>query len=245
MKQIQTMSLMLVLLLSFACKNRDNSEWVYKVDGKKVTVNQMKNALDGYLALMAQQFQATPEQLKEYLKDPQKAGRPEMVQMLEGLRNELALPNFAERYKQLTLLNLEAKKSGFLKREDVKAKIDFMKKYFIANMYLMDHLKASEVTIPDDQAVAFCEQMRQQDARFRNLPITQCLDFAKQRLTLKALAEKQNKFIQDIIAAYRIETNSKVDLSKVDNPVAPTPKQETANGNESKESSNENQPSTK
>ncbi|RME88838.1 MAG: hypothetical protein D6767_09505 [Candidatus Hydrogenedentota bacterium] len=208
--------LLLFILAVAQCKGTDNSPWVMKIDGKKITLKELKAARKAYLATMAQQFQVTPKQLREYLNNPEKAGRPEMVQMLRKLRAELSLEGFREKYKQMLLLNKEAKKSGYLKRQDIKDRVKFLKLYGIANMYLLDKLQSSEVQISDKDAIDACEAARKEDPRVRNLPIAQCMEFARQNLTLQHLAQKQQQLLQDIVAAYKIEKNPKVDLEKLD-----------------------------
>ena len=39
------------------------------------------------------------------------------------------------------MINMEAEKSGFTDREDIEKKLEFMTRFFIYNLYMMDQVK--------------------------------------------------------------------------------------------------------
>lgn len=208
---LRKMTLVLLLAAS-ACTLGDSSPWIWKIEGRKLTVTQLEEAYNGYFFLMAQQFQSTPEQLKQYLKDPSRAGEPRLVNMLRQLQVELQKENFAERYKQLVLLNYEAKKNKMTKSKQMRARLEFLQQYFVANIYMSTALNADDIKISDEQAVTEWEAIRKREPRAKHIPIDQGIEIAKNQLKLKTFQLKQQSFMKNISESYKIETNPDFDL---------------------------------
>ncbi len=202
-------NILIALLTTFAILNcnSDNSEWLYKIDGKKLTVNKLESAYEGYFFLMSMQLQATPEQLKELLKNPEKAPSAQVRAIVDQLQVELRKESFAERYKQLLLLNYEARKTGFLSDPKLEQRLAFLKQYFVANMFTAEKLKLKNIDVSEQDAVNQCEAMRKRNRQLRAAPIDQCIEFAKSRLKMELAQKKHGEFIKSITESYKISSN--------------------------------------
>ncbi|MCS6984412.1 MAG: hypothetical protein NZM25_04675 [Leptospiraceae bacterium] len=207
--------LLVLCLLALMCQS-DTSPWIWKIEGKPTTLKQFEAAYEGYLTLMREQFQmmtgrSVPhEEFIDYIANPEKLGNPQLQQLFRGLQKK----NFADQYKIMLILNQEAARSGFLKREDIRARIDYMQKYFVANMFLMEKVKPADIQIDENEAVQRWEKVRAQDPRYRTIPYEQGLELAKQDLQGQKLKLKQEEIISQIREQYKVEPNENFSLAE-------------------------------
>lgn len=194
----------------------DSSPWIWKIEGKPTTVKQFEAAYEGYLTLMREQFQMmtgrnlSQEEFRDYVRNPEKINNPQLQQLFRGLQKK----NFADQYKIMLIINQEALKSGFLKREDIRARLDYMQKYFIANMFLLDKIKSSDIEVSESDAISYWEKIRASDARYKTIPYEQGLEMAKQDLQGKKYKEKQDELISQIREQYKVEPNENFSLAE-------------------------------
>jgi hypothetical protein len=175
-----------------------------------MSINTIDNAYNSFLFLMSQQMQISPEQLKEYIANPGKVNQPEIKSLLRGLTKE----SYTEQYKQLVLMNMEAEKTGFSKREDIQRKLDFIEKFYIANLFMLEKTKSSKVDISDEEAMERWEEIRKQNPNYRNVPLDQGLNATRQQLEMERQNLKKQELIKSIIESYKIETNPDFNLTE-------------------------------
>lgn len=202
-------------LIAVACRS-DKSPWIWKIEGKSTTLKQLDEAYSGFGVLMKDQLQQRmgrfipEEEFHQLLEDPDRSGNPQLAEMFKSLGKDL----FAEQYKDMLVLNIEAQKDGFAKRPDVKAKLAFLEKYFLANMYLFDQLKLQDIKISDAEAYAAWQDAKSKDARLRTVPVDQGLEMIKGQMVMKAAMEKQQTLMKQATQKYRIETNKEFDIKE-------------------------------
>jgi hypothetical protein len=202
MRKKSIVFLILSGLLTF-CKG-DNSPWIWEIEGTKYTLNDFNDAYENYISLMAQQLQLTPEQLRAVIKNPEKSGLPkENLEMIKRLSKE----NFPEQYKQLLLLNTEAKKTGYLKKKEIQSRVNFIQQFYIASLYMAEKGEVGSADISDEEALSAWEVIRNSDARYRSVPIDQGIAVTKQRLAMKKAFENQQELIREIMEVYTIKNN--------------------------------------
>lgn len=207
---------MLVLAIMIFCK-KDGSEWVFKIEGKATTVKQLEDAYQGFFVMMKEQLQQSvgrlmsDEELQSLIDDPMKAGNPQMAEMF----NELKKERFAERYSDMILFNLEAQRKGYLKRKDVKAKLEFMEKYFIANMYLLDQVKVEEIQVSEAEATKAWESIQRENPAYKTIPADRGIELAKSRILAVKARQKQAEIGKAIRDYYKIENNTDLKLAEV------------------------------
>ena len=200
--------LLVITILLPGCR-RDKSEWALEIEGKKYSVNEVKAAYRAFFFLMAQQLQATPEQLKEILANPEKAPRPEIAEMIQ---RELSEEAFLEKYKHLLLLNLEAEKSGYMQKDDLKSKLEFLRSYFVANMYMVEKVKEIKSDIKNEDVESeYIKIKRTNPKAIQNVPITEVMKMIRQQMQMKQMQLGQGKMIEKIVSKYKVETNEKLD----------------------------------
>jgi hypothetical protein len=214
-KYRKPMVVLLLAALTVTCGG-DKSPWLWKIEGKSVSLRQLEEAYSGFGVLVKEQLQQRmgryipDEEFKQLLEDPDRSGNPQLAEMFKSFGKDL----FAEQYKDMLILNMEAQKDGFAKRPDVKAKLDFLQKYFLANMYLFDLLKLQDIKISDSEAYAAWEKAKREDARLRTVPVDQGLEMVKGRMVMAAAMEKQRSLMKMATEKYRIETNKDFDIAE-------------------------------
>jgi hypothetical protein len=214
-KYKKPMVVLLLAALTVTCGG-DKSPWLWKIEGKSVSLRQLEDAYSGFGVLVKEQLQQRmgryipDEEFKQLLEDPDRSGNPQLAEMFKSFGKDL----FAEQYKDMLILNMEAQKDGFAKRPDVKAKLDFLQKYFLANMYLFDLLKLQDIKISDSEAYAAWEKAKREDARLRTVPVDQGLEMVKGRMVMAAAMEKQRSLMKMATEKYRIETNKDFDIAE-------------------------------
>lgn len=207
-------AILLAGFILFACGG-DKTPWLWKIEGKSVSLKQLDEAYSGFGVLMKEQLQqrmgrfVPEEEFKQLLDDPDRSGNPQLAEMFKSFGRDL----FAEQYKDMLILNMEAQKDGYSKRADVKAKLDFLQKYFLANMYLFDLLKLQDIKISDAEAYAAWEKAKKEDARLRTIPVDQGLEMIKGRMVMAGAMEKQRTLMKNATQKYRIETNKDFDIA--------------------------------
>ncbi len=209
------MALLIFAAIAISCGG-DKSQWLWKIEGKAVSLKQLEEAYSGFGVLMKEQLQQRmgrfipDEEFQQLLEDPDRSGNPQLAEMFKSFGKDL----FAEQYKDMLILNMEAQKDGFTRRADVKAKLDFLQKYFLANMYLFDSLKLQDIKISDAEAYAAWEKAKREDARLRTIPVDQGLEMVKGRMVMAAAMEKQRTLMKNATQKYRIENNKDFDIAE-------------------------------
>jgi len=202
--------LITITFLTLLCSGSDKSNWIWKIEGTKYTENKLDKAYESFLFIMSQQLQIPAEQLTEYVNNPGKITQPELKQLVLGLSRE----SFIDRYKQMILINLTADKDGFIEREDVKSKLDFINKFYIANLYLLEKVDLKTVEVSDQEAMERWEQFRATNQEYKKVPIDQGLKAMKQQITMEKAGELQGEIIQTIVESYKIESNQSNSISQ-------------------------------
>lgn len=216
MKKIRLSAVALLMAIITVTCGGDKTTWLWKIEGKSVSLKQLDEAYSGFGVLMKEQLQQRmgrfipEEEFKQLLEDPDRSGNPQLAEMFKSFGKDL----FAEQYKDMLILNMEAQKDGFAKRADVKAKLEFLQKYFLANMYLFDSLKLQDIKISDAEAYAAWEKAKREDARLKTIPVDQGLEMIKGRMVMAAAMEKQRTLMKNATQKYRIENNKDFDIAE-------------------------------
>ena len=214
MKKIRNIAVIFITAAIAITCGGDKTPWLWKIEGKSISLKQLDEAYSGFGVLMKEQLQQRmgrfiPEdEFKQLLEDPDRSGNPQLAEMFKSFGKDL----FSEQYKDMLVLNMEAQKDGYAKRPEVKAKLEFLQKYFLANMYLFDQLKLQEIKISDAEAYAAWEKAKREDARLRTVPVDQGLEMIKGRMVMAAAMEKQRTLMKNATQKYRIETNKDFDI---------------------------------
>lgn len=216
MKKIRIVAVLLATAFIALTCGGDKSPWIWKIEGKSVTLKQLDEAYSGFGVLMKEQLQQRmgrfipEEEFKQLLDDPDRSGNPQLAEMFKSFGKDL----FADQYQDMLILNMEAQKDGFAKRPDIKAKLEFLQKYFLANMYLFDSLKLQDIKISDAEAFAAWEKAKKEDARLKTIPVDQGLEMIKGRMVMAGAMEKQRTLMKEAKQKYRIDTNKDFEIAK-------------------------------
>lgn len=204
----------LTTTLTFSCEGKskpaETSDWLFKVDEKPITVSEFEGAYRGYLYVLAQRYQTTPEKLMETLEDPNTP-----FESRQALQEQVSKEAFLEQYKTFLVLQEEAKKRGALDKKEFAGVVNFANLFFVANYYLVERVMKEDAKVSDEDAAREWARMKKEDPRLMGEPIERGLEFARQQLETQYYMERQNKLLSSIKEAYKIETNEEVDMDKV------------------------------
>lgn len=210
-----SLAMALVTLTILSC-NKDSSPWVLKLEGRKITKKQFNAAYDGYLTMGKEQLQmmtgrrVSDQEFKKYVKNPEMLGNAELARVFTTFQKR----NFLEQYKVMLLINQEAQKTGFLKNDKIRPRLDYLEKYFIANMFMMDKVGKEAAEISDQEAIKAWEVIKKQDARYRSVPLDQGMEMAKNQIMGQKAKMRQEELVNSLRDQYRIESNSDFDMDK-------------------------------
>ena len=207
----------LCIIFSFNCKKND--PWIWDIEGEKFTKKQIEDAYEGYLFWWALQFNTTPDKLKEQLADIDSVEDPRQKELLHQLKKETFLlgeeGSASPLIKKLLVINIEAKKSDFLKREEIQKKLNFMNQFFIYNLYMMDNVKPDSIQISDSEALAKFEELRKSNPQYLSIPIVKGQEMTKQQLFMQTVMSKQEKLVNNLLESYAIKSNSEFKIEKL------------------------------
>ena len=232
-------------LLAISC-NSGNDPWVLKIESKKITKKQFDSAYEGYLTMGREQLQmmtgrkVNEQEFQAYVKNPAAVGNPQLAQVFANFQKR----NFLEQYKVMLLLNEEAKKSGFLKDNKVKRRLEYLEKYFIANMYMMDKLSKDEDKIPDADAVAFWQEIKKRDARYQTVPLDQGMELARNEIINQKTKRRQEEVVNNLRDQYRVEANPEFDMEAYLGGKPASDSDEDGKKSENSEANSESKPET-
>lgn len=198
----QLIATIMLALFSLLYCDRDSSPWIWKIDDKKVTVNQLDQAYDHFLYLMSQKIRIDISELKKLIKNPKNAPA-QLQQYLPGLTKR----SYVDQYKRMLLLNLQAKKDNYLDKKETKDMINFLTKYYIVDNYVRSKINPGSITISDEQVLAEWEKIRNSDPRYKQVPIDQGMQLVKQQMLLQEVARAHKEFLENITGNYIIEAN--------------------------------------
>ncbi len=201
------MGILSMMILS--CSGSDHSEWVWNIEGEKITQNDLNAAYKGYLFMMKEQMQQatrsalSDEEFMKYIENPELIENPQ----LRAMFLQLSKKAFVEQYQMILMLKMEAEKTKFLEKPDVKNKLEFMHNYFLSNLYLMDKINPESIKVSDDESLEMWDKIRQSDRRYAAVPILEGQKMAQQRIMMRKMMEMNARINQQIRDKYKIETN--------------------------------------
>ncbi len=196
------------MLLFSGCTPGDSSPWIWQIEGKKITVTQLETAYDNFIDLMSMQLQVPVDQLKLMIANPE-MGQTQRERMILANLNKEA---YAEQYRTMILLNMEAEKSGFLDEPVNASKLEFFEQYFTANLFMNNSITSDNINVSDEEAMAYWEEVRKSNPQYRNVPIDEGINAARQQITQEKLFKKRQDMTKSILESYKIEKNKEFDL---------------------------------
>ncbi len=209
-----------LLGIMLGCHFFDNSPWVWEIEGDKVTLQDIEDAYEGYLFWWSVQFNTTPQQLKKRIKNLDQVEDPRELEVLSQLKKRYFVEGSpdgrqAPMFKKLLMINTQAEKSGFTDRDDIEKKLDFMNKFFIYNLYMMDQVKPDEIEVSESEATEHFDLLRKENPKYRTIPLLKGQQLAKRQLLMKKLVGRQDRILSNIMEEYKIKQNKEVDVAKV------------------------------
>ncbi len=214
------LQILIFLMVVLGCNYFENSPWIWEIDDKKITLQDIEDAYEGYLFWWSVQFNTTPAQLKERIKNLDEVKDPRELEMLSQLKKEYFVKGSADgrqapMFKKLLMVNMQARRSKFMDREDIQKKLDFMNKFFIYNLYMMDQVKPDEIEVSDSEAITHFDILRKENPKYRTISLLTGQKLAKRQLLMQKLIGRQDKILNNIMEEYRIKQNKKIDISKI------------------------------
>ena len=202
-KRKQMIAVAMLALISFLNCDRDSSPWIWKVEGDKITVNQLDSAYEHFLYMMSQKIRMNVDELKTYIENPRSAPN-QLQQYLPGLTKK----SYVEQYKRMVLLNLQARDDGYLEQKNIKDLLDFLTKYYIVDNYVREKINPEDFQVTEEEVVAQWERIRSENPQYKQVPIEQGLKVVKEKMIMQLMAGAQKEFLDNITGSYIIEANT-------------------------------------
>lgn len=184
----------------------DNLGWLMKIEDEKIKIDDFNSAYDSFIVMQSQSFQLSPEELKDFIKDPESAPDKSLQQVLHGLTKK----SFVDNYKTFLLANLEAKDTGFLKRKDIKRRLKFINQFFIASLYLEEQVPDEDFEVTHQETMEAWEEIRKENPQYARVPLEQGLKLTKRSLVQQKKQQLISEQFKGLIQKYKIEDNLKV-----------------------------------
>ena len=220
MNRKKLQSLIVVSVMGLSCNWFNDSPWVWDIEGERVTLQDIEDAYEGYLFWWSVQFNTTPGELKERIKNIDQVEDPRELEVLSQLKKEYFVEGSPDgrqspMFKKLLMINMEAEKSGFTDREDIEKKLEFMTRFFIYNLYMMDQVKPDEIEVSDEEAIEHFDLLRKENPKYNTIPLLKGQELAKKQILMQKLVSRQDKIFNNIMEEYKIKQNKELDLSKI------------------------------
>jgi len=198
MKKFNLIIGLLVATLVFTSCNKDKSVWLVKIDGKKISKKDVLDSYEAYLMLQSSQRQIPIEQLRKIAENVQNESDPEK----QRLGMELSKAGFLEQYKNFLLLNMEAKKTGFVNR-----KLKYMQMFFLANLFLQEKVPTDNVQISDKDAIKAWNEAKKKNPGYRTIPLDKGVKFMKGKIAAYRRQVTMKQQFETLNQKYRILQN--------------------------------------
>lgn len=216
MKAYTLISLFYLLSFPILAKEKQSTDatWLFTIDGNKKTIQDLRNAYSGFLVLLKEQLQQRLGQLirdaefKSWLDNPGTAPAA-LRSTLEGF-SEAA---FSTQYQDMELVIAEAAQSGFANQPEIKAKLQALEKYYLANLYIFAQLEKEMLSPTEQEIAAHVAQLKGIDS-VKSLSDAELRQHAVSQLTLLKAQEKQRNLMIKLRAKHDIKENENLETKK-------------------------------
>ncbi|MBN8220366.1 MAG: hypothetical protein J0L53_05550 [Spirochaetes bacterium] len=208
----------LFYLLSFPIlakeKQSADATWLFSIDGNKKTTQDLRNAYSGFLVLLKEQLQQRLGQLirdaefKSWLDNPGTAPAA-----LRGTLEGFSEAAFSTQYQDMELVIAEAAQSGFANQPEIKAKLQALEKYYLANLYIFAQLEKEMLSPTEQEIAAHVAQLKGIDS-VKGLSDAELRQHAVSQLTLLKAQEKQRNLMIKLRAKHDIKENENLETKK-------------------------------
>ncbi|MBU1077545.1 MAG: SurA N-terminal domain-containing protein [Spirochaetes bacterium] len=183
LKNVFIFTLVLVLFIGvYSCSN--NKNWVAKIEGEKISLEEFNTRFEYYLKSKYMQAQ-----------------RPDLIPQARNSMEErkAALKDMINE----RLILKEARKLKLHKREEVQSLMKLYTQQIILNAYIEEYL-AGDIQVEEEEIMEFYNKNRND---FRNMDP----DMAKRRIKYQLMMQKYDRKIMEVLAQlknkYRIDEN--------------------------------------
>lgn len=187
-----------VIGLPVSCKDSFSGEWVAKIDGETITLEEL-NTL--YYAQHQHLLNVSKEEIDRYAQDPA------LLKRIPTLNRKFFLE---ELIKQRLIYN-KAVKDGLLDQKEVKAVVQIAREGAVVQSYVKEKFK-DDIKISNEEIEAF--YLKERNRRYRGVPIDQAEKHIKQFLLSRKMQKKLMGLVESLRDESIIEKNETV-LEKV------------------------------
>lgn len=196
-------------------KHAQDSMWLFSIDGKKRTLQDLHAAYSGFQILIKEQLQ---QQLGQFIPDSQFRAWLEKPQLAPGQLSNY-LENFSEaafatQYQDLELVVAEADKSSFSQRPEIRKKLEALQKYYLANLYIFDQL-ATDTIVPTAAEISAQVTKLKDSGAAQGLSDAELRQRASSQVVLLKAQERQKALMIRLRSEHAIKINEGIDIKKM------------------------------
>lgn len=180
---------LLSVFFIFSCKS-ESGEWVAKINGEKVTLDELNNS---YYAQLNQIYGESKEEIDKRAADPGEVSKNPMLNKSDFLESMI---------KQRLVYN-KAVEEGVLDNEEVMSLVETAKESIVVGYYIKEKFK-DDINITEEEISKIYSE---QKSRFRGAPIGQVEQYIRQQLMQQKLQMKLREYVEFLRDEGKIEKN--------------------------------------
>ena len=183
--------LFFVSFIVISCNNKFSGEWVAKIDGDTVTIDQLEIY---YYAQQKSIYNITKVEIDKLASDPASLEKNPTLNKQE----------FLEQLIRQRLVYKQAFEEGLLKNPEVDALIKMAEEAVVVGYYVREKFK-DEISVTDEEVEKIYSQKR---SNFKGVPIEQAELYIKQQVLQQKLQLKIRELVESLREKSKIEKNA-------------------------------------
>jgi hypothetical protein len=204
----QTVTIILIFLISFAFAGSKGSDWAAKIDGKKISMKDFNKYY--YIQNKTMQNVNTNEEVDALAKEAE-ALPP---QQLNQLQKMLIKQNFLDQLIAQKLIYNKAYSDSSINKEEMDAILELTKMQTITSYYLAQKLK-DKIQATDEEVEEFYNMHRQ---HFRGIPLNQeVMDRIKQQIVMEKSQVEADIYLRNLLDEAIVDRKGLVNALKAGN----------------------------
>ena len=184
-------SLILLSCTFFSCKKRFHGDWIAKIDGNTVTLDELNTF---YYAQQKSLYNITKEEIDKLALDPAAIEKNPTLNKQE----------FLEQLIRQRLVYNKAVEDDILKNMEVEALAQMAKEAVVVGYYVREKFN-DEIAVNDDEVEKIYSSKR---SKFKGVPIEQAELYIRQQLFQQKLQMKIRELVENLREQSRIEKNA-------------------------------------
>ncbi len=215
MKAFKLVSFLMIMVFIFSasCGKSSQGEWLIKMDGEPIGIDELNSIYYAHHKQFFQQFlnifNMSNDEIDKYAADP------EMQRKIPTLNKQIFLNEIINQ----RIIYKKAVESGISNNKELKALLKIAEETATVQFFVREQFK-NDINVSDKEVEEFYTQNR---ARFKMEPIDVAEKKIRQFLSAQKLSKKMMKYVETVREETKIERNKSIDSMLETKVQAPLP----------------------